>query len=351
MLLQELCDARGVSGDESVVREILRRAVEGSVDECRVDALGNLICLKKARIAPASPATPVRVLLAAHMDEVGLIVTGYNEDGTLRYAKVGGIDDRILLAKQVLVGDKALPGIIGSRPIHLIRREEADKAADMSYSAIDIGALTRETAEKLVQLGDYVTFRTRFSLLSADGLRTARGKAFDDRVGCAALAEVLAGEYAVDLYAVFTTQEEVGLRGAKVAGYRIDPDIALALEGTICDDLPQERERDLSPVTVLGKGPVIYLRDQSVVCDRRVVRLLSSTAESNGIPYQYLQGVIGGTDSGELHLARAGVPAGVLAVPCRYVHAPVGVVSLVDYENTVKLLVASLSRLGGELEG
>ena len=350
MLLQELSNARGVSGNEAAVRDILRQAVAGIVDECRVDALGNLICLKKARTSPSSAAAPKRVLVAAHMDEVGLIITGFNGDGILRYAAVGSVDDRTLLAKQVLVGEKAVPGVIGYRPIHLIRRDEADKRADMSLTAIDVGASSKEAAVKLAQPGDYVTFRTDFGMLSEEGLRTAKGKALDDRVGCAELVEVLQGDYAFDMYAVFTTQEEVGSRGAHVAGYRINPDIAIALEGTVCDDLPKERDRDLSPVTELGKGPVISYRDGTVVCDRRLVKLFSRTAENFGIPYQYKRGAIGGTDAGALHLVREGVPAVVLSVPCRYIHAPVSVVSLSDYDYAVKLLMAALVKLEGGLE-
>jgi tetrahedral aminopeptidase len=350
VLLKELSDARGVSGNEGAVRDILRKAVEGFVDECSVDALGNLICLKKARTTRSSPVTPKRVLVSAHMDEVGLIITGYNGDGTLRYAKVGSIDDRMLLSKQLLVGEKAVPGVIGYRPIHLIGRAGTEKLADMSQTAIDIGASSKEGASKLAQPGDYVTFRTEFGMLSEDGLRTAKGKAFDDRVGCAEIVEALQGDYAFDLYAVFATMEEVGSRGARVAGYRINPDVAIVLEGTVCDDLPKEKDRDLSPVTELGKGPAISYRDGSVICDRRLIKLFSSTAESLDIPYQYRRLVAAGTDAGVFNLAREGVPAGVLSVPCRYLHSPVSVISLEDFDNTVKLLKAALAKLEGGLE-
>ncbi len=350
MLLKELSEARGVSGNEAAVRELLLKAVENTIDEHCIDALGNLLCLKKARKPAANPAAPKKVLITAHMDEVGLIISGFNADGTLRYEKVGGIDNRMLLSKQVLVGEKAVPGVIGYRPIHLIGRAGIEKVADMSQTAIDIGASSRDAAAKLVQLGDYVTFRTAFEMLTEDGLRTAKGKALDDRVGCAELVEVLQGEYAFDLYAAFTTQEEVGLRGARVAGYSVNPDVAIALEGTVCDDLPKERDRDLSPVTELGKGPAISFRDGSVICDRRLVKLFSETAEQQGIPYQYKRGAVGGTDAGALHLVREGVPAAVLSVPCRYIHAPVSVVSLQDFDNAARLLKAALAQLEGGLE-
>lgn len=280
MLLRELSNARGVSGNEEDVREIILGAVRDRVDEHRVDALGNLICLKRGR--GDHKAWPRKVMISAHMDEVGLMVTRINKDGTLRFAKVGGIDDRILLSKKVLIGNDAVPGVIGYRPIHLIPRAERDRAPDLSKAAIDIGATDRRGAEELVELGDHVSFCTTFEELDDGELRTVKGKAFDDRVGCAVLVEVLREDYAFDLYAVFSTQEEVGLRGARVAAYAVDPDVAFALEGTICDDLP--KEQDESPVTELGKGPAIALRDLSFVADRRLVRLLVDTAEALGIP-------------------------------------------------------------------
>jgi len=349
VLLKELSEARGVSGNESAVRELLLKNLDGVIDEHRVDALGNLICLKRAKL-PAATGAPRTVMVAAHMDEVGFIISGYNSDGTLKYERVGGIDKRMLLSKPVLVGEKAVPGVIGFRPIHLIGRAGTEKVADISQTAIDIGASGKEAAAKLVQPGDYVTFRTSFEVLSEDGLRAAKGKALDDRVGCAELVEVLKGDYAFDLYGVFTTQEEVGLRGARVAGYRVNPDVAIALEGTVCDDLPKERDRDVSPVTELGKGPAITFRDGSVICDRRLVKLLADTAEAEGIPYQYKRGAVGGTDAGAMHLVREGVPSVVLSVPCRYIHAPVSVLSLNDFENAIKLLRAALTKLEGGLD-
>ncbi|NLV74809.1 MAG: M42 family metallopeptidase [Chloroflexi bacterium] len=349
MLLKTLSEARGVSGNEAAIREILLPAVEPFIDEHRVDALGNLICLRKARRERVAGGSE-RVLVAAHMDEIGLIITDINSDGSLRYAKVGGIDDRTLLSKQVLVGEKAVPGVIGFRPIHLIGRGGLEKKADISQTVVDIGASSKESAARLVQVGDYVTFRTGFEVLAEDGLRCAKGKAFDDRVGCAVLVEALQGDYAFDLYAVFTTQEEVGLRGARVAGYRINPDIAIALEGTVCDDLPKEKDADVTPVTQLGHGPAVSYRDSSVICDKNLVRLITETAAAEGIPWQYRRSAVGGTDAGALHLVREGVRAAVISVPCRYIHAPVSMVSLNDFDNAVRLVKAVLTHLEGGLE-
>jgi len=348
VLLKELSEARGVSGNEAAIRDIILNAVKGQVDEYRIDALGNLICLQKARRQAQGERSPRKVMVAAHMDEVGFVITGINGDGTLRFGKVGGIDDRILPSKQVLIGQESVPGVIGYRPIHLIPRAERERAVDTSKAAIDIGATSKGGAEKLVKLGDYATFRTAFEVLDESGLRTVKGKALDDRVGCAVLVELLKGDYAFDLYAAFTAQEEAGLRGARVAAYATNPEVAFVLEGTVCDDLP--KKKDLSPVTEVGKGPVITFMDRSFVADRRLVKLLVDTAKRLGIPYQFKQGTVGGTDAGAIHLTREGVPSAAVSVPVRYIHAPVSLLSLIDLDYTVRLMRETLHTLEGGLE-
>lgn len=346
MLIEDISQARGVSGNEGAVRALLLDAVKEHIDEHRVDALGNLICLRKAR-RPVAPGGPAKVMVAAHMDEIGLIITGVNPDGTLRFAQVGGIDDRVLLSKQVLIGEKAVPGVIGYRPIHLIPPADRERAADMSKAGIDIGATSKGGAERAVHLGDYVTFASKFELLGEEPNQMAKGRAFDDRAGCCVLCEILQQDYAFDLYAVFTAQEEVGLRGAIASSFAVAPDVALVLEGTICDDLP--RKRDVSPVTELGKGPVIDFMDNSMISDQRLVRLLVRAAQENGIPYQYKRMIAGGTDAGAIQLSRAGVPVVTMAVPVRYLHAPICLMNLTDYNHTVQLAVAALHLLEGGL--
>jgi endoglucanase len=175
-----------------------------------------------------------------------------------------------------------------------------------------------------------------------------KGKALDDRAGCAVLAELLAGDYGFDLTAVFTAQEEVGLRGARVAAYRVAPEVAFVLEGTVCDDLP--KEADATPVTELGKGPAITVMDRSFMADPRLVRLLTATAEREGIPYQFKRAAAGGTDAGAIHLSREGVPSVTVAMPVRYIHAPVSLMSLNDFDDTVRLMRAALHTLEGGLE-
>lgn len=344
MLLKELVEADGVSGNEKAVREVLIGAVAGRADEYRVDALGNLIAVKHGRAGQGGG--PRRVLVSAHMDEVGLMVLKVDRDGYVRFDQVGGIDPRVVLAKVVRIGDSKVPGVIGVKPIHLLERSERERVLRFDQLAIDTG-LPADEAARTIKPGMYAAFATAFEPLCEQGLRTVKGKAFDDRAGCAVLVELLAERHSFDLYAAFTVQEEVGLRGARVAAYAVEPDMAFALEGTVCDDSP--KDKDTSPTTRLGAGPAITLVDRSVVCDRRLIAMMVATAEAEGIPYQYKQPGIGGTDAGAIHLQRGGIPSAVLAVPSRYIHSPVSIMSLNDLENAVRLMRGTLERAEGGL--
>jgi putative aminopeptidase FrvX len=281
-------------------------------------------------------------MVAAHMDEVGLMVVHIEKEGSLRFQPVGGIDPRVLLAKKVLVGDDRVPGVIGVKPIHLLEAKARQQVMPIKDMSIDIGASSKEEAERSVKIGDYVAFDVTFGELGGE-LRAVKGKAFDDRAGCAVLAELLQHQYPFDLYAAFTVQEEVGLRGAQVAGYSIAPHFAFALEGTICDDMP--KKKDISPTTTVGSGPAITVMDRSVIADRRLVDLLVSTAEENGIPHQFKQPGMGSTDAGAIHLTREGVPSAAVSVPSRYIHSPVCLLSLNDLDNTVHLMRQALLKL------
>ena len=337
MLLKELSEAFGVSGHEDAVRQLILNTVRDSVDEHRVDALGNLIALKKG-----DGPSRRKVMIAAHMDEVGLMIVHIEKEGWLRFQPVGAIDDRILLAKRVLIGDNHLPGVIGVAPIHLLdykARNQVPKRKDLS---IDIGVSSKEDAERKVKPGDYAAFDIAYAELGGQ-LRTAKGKAFDDRAGCAVLIELLRDRYPFDLHAVFTVQEEIGARGARVAAHAIAPDVAFVLEGTICDDMP--KKRDVSPTTDLGAGPAITLMDRSMIADQRLVRLLADTAEKRTIPHQFKQPGRGSTDAGAIHLSREGAPSAVVSVPVRNLHAPVSLLSLKDLNDTVRLMRESLYQL------
>lgn len=342
MLLEQLSNAFGPSGSEDEVRRLLARALKDKVDDLQTDALGNLLAFKRG----TGPEPRLKVMVDAHTDEVGFMITRIEKNGMLGFRTIGGIDSRLLMAKRVLVGDQRLPGVLVAPPIHLTKPEQRNKVTPIEQLVIDIGTTSQDEAQRLVQIGDYAVFDTRFQVLAKDGLRTVKGKSFDDRVGCAAAAALVEDEYTVDLYLSFSAQEEVGLRGARVAAYRIEPDMAFAFEGTICDDTP--KREDVSPTSVLGEGPAITVMDRSFIADKRLVRLLVETANQHAIPYQYKQPGVGGTDAGAIHLAKAGVPSVAIAVPCRYIHAPVSILSLNDYDNLVALMKATLHALPEE---
>jgi endoglucanase len=359
MILERLSNAAGVSGNEDAVREIILDIVKPYVDDVTIDTMGNLIAYKaRARTtrrsrsseAPASllatlaaattePAEP-RVMLAAHMDEVGVMVTGYTGDGGIKFRYVGGIDDRVLPGLRVQLGKDKVPGVIGLKAIHMSKPGERDKAASRESMVIDVGASSKGEAEGMAPLGTYGTFLAEYRKLG----RLVSGKAFDDRVGCSVLVELLQGAtFPFDLYGVFTVQEEVGVRGAGVAAHRIDPTCAFVFEGTICDDLP--KKKDESPTTRLGDGPAISLMDRTAIADRRLVDHLVAIAERERIPYQFKQPGVGGTDAGSIHLAREGVPSVPVSVPCRYIHSPIAALDPRDYRNTVKLMDIALRAL------
>jgi endoglucanase len=337
MLLETLSNVRGVSGDESAVRSIIAGELQKHVDEYRVDALGNLIACKRAGRKSGSP---LRVLLAAHMDEVGLLATHIDRDGFIHFDKVGGIDDRILPGKAVSIGAQGVPGVLGFKPRHRSSPSERRQVVASHDLVIDIGATSKEQAAQLVNPGDYITFATAFSPI---GENCVRGKALDDRAGCAMLLELVRETYPFELYAAFTTQEEIGLRGARVAGYAVAPDYAFVLEATVCDDSPKSKEG--SPTTRLGAGPALTLADRRLLADKRLVHLLADTAREHKIPFQFKQPLVGSTDAGALHRTRAGVPSAVVSLPARYIHSPAAIISMDDYSNAVKLLRVALGKL------
>lgn len=337
MLLEKLSNARGASGNEAEVREIIIEEVKSRVDSYRVDTMGNLITYKQAK---GVRRNALKVMLAAHMDEIGLMIVHADSKGYLKFTKVGGIDDRVLLSKAVLIGKDNRVGVIGSKPAHLLKGKERDQVVESDSMYIDIGAKSKEEALGAVKIGDYATFATEFEKMG-DGL--VKGKALDDRAGCSLIAELLKRDYPFDLYGVFTVQEEVGLRGARVAAYAIEPDVAFALESTVCDDSP--KQKDVSPTTRIGEGPAISVADRTTFADRRLVKLLVETAKDSRIPYQIKQPMIGSTDAGRIHISKAGVPSIAVAVPTRYIHSPVSLMSLEDFDNTLALMVKALPKL------
>lgn len=333
--LRQLVDCRGVSGDEFEVRAKLKELAIPLCDEWHVDALGNLICVKRG----SDPTAP-RVMLTAHMDEVGLMITGINENGTLRFTPVGSVDARVLVSKSVFVGDDKLQGVIGAKPIHLQEAGEQTKPLKTRQMFIDIGVSDKKSAEALVSVGDYVVFDGRY-IEFGDGL--VKSKALDDRVGCTMLLNALEKQYPSTVIAVFTTQEEIGLRGARVAAYAVHPDYDLNFEGTTCADMPGVD--DALKVTRLGKGCALTMMDRSAIPHKGLRDFVVKTANENNIPWQWRAGVFGGTDLGAIHLSREGIPAMGLATPCRYIHSASPVMHTADFEANLRLMDACLSNI------
>ena len=338
-LLKNLTEAVGVSGAEKEVRLLIRDLIADHVDEWRVDTMGNLIALKKG-----GGASDLRVMVDAHMDEVGLMIVEIDSNGALKFEGVGGFDDRALLGKVVQVGPKKHTGVIGARPIHLLKASQRNNVVKMDAMRIDIGAKNKDAAGGQVNMGDRAVFVTEYEEIGP----TAIGKAFDNRAGCAALVELLrAKPYPFDLYAAFTVQEEVGLRGAETAAYAVNPHAALILECTPAYDLPNEK--DVSPNVALGKGPSVYVMDRGTIQDPRLVSHIVKTAAAHDIPYQIRQPGGGGTNTAVIQRSHGGVPAATIAVPGRYAHTPAMMINLDDYANVVKLAEVVLRSLTPDL--
>ena len=336
MLLRRLSEAFGPPGQEGIVRDIIRREITPHVDRVWTDALGNLLWEKKA-IGDSG----TRVFLAAHMDEVALMITVIEKSGFLRFKPMGGLDQRVLVSKAVAIGTSAVPGVIGAKPIHLLEAAERKQAFQLRDLYIDIGATCKEEAEQLVTLGDGAVFATPFAPLS-DSNRF-KGKAFDNRVGCGALVELLKSQYPVNLIGAFTVQEEVGLRGARVAAYGFEADYALVLETTTAADVPRSEAHQQS--TSLGEGPALTVVDGTVIAHKPLVNQLVALAEIRNYLYQLRRTTSGGTDAGVIQLTQCGIPTAVISVPCRYIHSPVGIFDHGDYEGLIKLVQAFLEEL------
>ena len=325
MLIKKLTDAAGLPGCEKEARETIKAELEGHVDSILTDRLGNLIAVKNANAAGK------HVALCAHMDEVGLCIKHIDKDGFLKFES-WGVDARVLYSKTVLVGADKIPGVIGAAPIHLLPPDRRTETVPADKLYIDIGAKNKEEAEKYVSPGNYAAFISEYTEF---GDNKIKAKALDDRVGCAAVITMLKSDVKIKLTGAFTAQEETGLRGAAVAANRIDADLAIIIEGTVCADTAEEDERR---VTALGDGPVISFADRASFYSKELVDFVVGLAKANNIPYQFKKGAVGGTDAGRFHLAKGGTRCIGLAAPCRYIHSPVSVIDRRDYENLLKLV-------------
>jgi putative aminopeptidase FrvX len=325
MFLKELTELSGVSGYEYEVRNYIKNKLKEIDCEYYIDKLGNVIAHNKGRKNKT-------IMVAAHMDEVGLIVRQIDSKGLIKFEAVGGIDQRVLNSKVVLVGDNKIPGVIGSKAVHLMSKEERGKSLPIDKLYIDIGTDSKEETEKLVSIGDYVSFKSDYVEF---GDNMIKGKALDDRVGCSILLELLSMKLDADFYGVFTVMEEVGLRGAETAAYQLEPDLGIVLEGTVSADMPEVEDYDKT--TIIGKGAALSIMDNATVYDIDVVREVAKIAEDNNIQYQYRTSGAGGNDAGAIHKTKKGAKVVAISIPCRYIHSSVSVASKNDYENVLRL--------------
>lgn len=326
-LLKELCALPGVSGREDKVREYIIAKTRPYADEIRCDAIGNVLVFKKGRVRPKQS-----VMLAAHMDEVGVIITEITEEGYLKFDFVGGIDRRVVIGKKVFVGEEGVPGVMGIKSFHLVEREESERIPRLKEMYIDIGADNREEAEKKVSPGDVGCFDPGVVEFGEGRLKA---KALDDRIGCAVMLKLIEAELPVDTWFAFTVQEEVGCRGAFGAAFALKPEIALIIEGTTAADLPSQEGG--AKVCIPGNGPVVPFMDGGTVYDRALYTHLRALAADNGIPSQTKTYISGGTDAQAIQRSRAGVRVAAISAALRNIHSPSSVGVINDFENMLKL--------------
>ena len=335
-LLKKLCLCSGISGDEGEVRDIILGEIKGFADEIKIDNLGNILAKKKGKNPSAA-----RLMLSAHMDEVGLMITEITGEGFLKFDEVGGIDRRVLLGEHVLIGKNRINGIIGIKPIHLTKGDEKSSVPSYSEMYIDIRAESREQALEYVCPGDSVCFVPNFR---ENGF-TITSKAIDDRFGCCVLIEMIKSELEYDMDFVFAVQEEVGLRGAKVAAYTVDPEFALVVETTTAADIPEIGSA--KQVCRLGDGAVISFMDRRTIYDKEMVDLSFEAAKLCGTKAQYKRAVAGGNDSGAIQQSRGGVRTLAISLACRYLHSPSCVADKNDCESVMELVKYVSAQIAG----
>ncbi len=343
-LLRELTEASGISGYEQEVREIIRKHLQ-KITVIEQDRLGSIVCRKKGE------AETPRIMIAGHMDEIGFIVKLITDEGFIRFSTLGGWWGHVMLAQRVVIKSRKgdVPGLIGSKPPHILSDEERKKLLEPKDMYIDVGATSQEEVKALgIRPGDPIIPVFPFTL-SGTG-KTYFAKGFDDRVGCALVIDVIKNlvreKHPNSVYGVGTVQEEVGLRGARTSAWVVEPDVGLTMEAGVAGDVPDVKKEDAQGR--LGKGPVIVIRDGSMIPNLRLRDLFIETAEELKVPYQFDLLDRGGTDSGAIHLHRRGVPNLVVAVPTRHIHSHAGVIHRDDYDQTVRLVTAAIKKLNAE---
>lgn len=332
--LKVLCGINGISGDEEAVARYICSRLDGFA-EYKLDKLGNIIAFKKGKRSSGK-----RVMVSAHMDEVGMIVNYINSNGTIKVSPVGGVDPRVVFGRRVEIGRSRICGAAGGKAVHNLTAEERRRSVPFDKMTIDIGTESREETQKLVSLGDSVCFQSEFTEFG-NGLIT--GKAIDDRAGCAIMLRLIRQELEYDTYFTFTVQEEIGLRGSSCAAYTVDPDFAVVLEATTAADVPTASAE--KRVCTLKGGPVVSFMDRHTIYDKELYTLAFKTAEEIGIPCQTKTMVAGGNDAGAIHLSRSGVRTAAISLPCRYLHSPYCVIAREDFENAYLLAGNLIDRI------
>lgn len=332
--LKELCLLNGISGDESCVREYI---IEKIRDKCdySVDNLGNITAFRKGKKTPEK-----KLMIAAHMDEVGLIVTSVRSDGTLTFETVGRIDSAVIIGKRVKIGKNGLSGVVGSKAIHKLSAEEREKAPKISDLYIDFGAADKAEAEKYVSVGECVYFDSEFMEF---GNNRIKSKAIDDRAGCALMLRLIEEEPEYDTFFVFNVQEEIGLRGSTVSAFSLQPDIAIVLEATTAADI--DGADGAAKVCTINGGPVVSFMDRSTMYDKELYKTAFETAKENGIKCQTKSMIAGGNDSGAIHISGKGVRTIAVSLPCRYLHSPSCVISKQDFDDAYRLVKLMMKRV------
>ena len=326
--IKEYTKINSVSGNENKIRNRILEDIKPYADKITVDSMGNIIAFKKGSIPNNK-----KIIISAHMDEVGFIISDITEDGFLKFKEVGGIDPRILLSQRLVIGEKEINGVIGIKAVHLVSPEERTRVVKANEMYIDIGASSKEEAEKYVTKGDYAAFDSEYAELGGDVIKA---KALDDRIGCAIMTELIKEQYDADLYFCFTVQEEVGTRGSLTAARFVGADAAIILESTTCSDIAGVKPHEYA--TSFGDGPVISLMDYASYSDIELNRFLIKLAKENDIKFQFKRTAMGGNDARSYQTASGPCKTAVVSVPCRYIHSPVSCAYKGDIEETHRLI-------------
>ncbi len=335
-LLETLCKFCSVSGNEDSLRNFIFSEIESYADEIKKDSLGNLLIKK---LGTSGEKNYKKIVVTAHMDEVGFMITHVTEEGFLKFGTVGSISDKVLLGTRVEIGENSIAGVIGSTPVHLLKPDSRYKSVPVEDMYIDIGAKNKEDALCYVRLGDYASFEPFF----VRDKRTVKAKALDNRLGCFILLNLIKKEFTRDVYYAFTTREEIGAFGAQTMAYSLDSAVAIVIDATTAADV--YGTKDEQKVCKLSCGPVVPFMDRGTIYNKELFDLAFKLAKENKISVQTKEAIAGGTDASVIHKSRSGVKTLGVSVPCRYIHAPVNMCCIEDILNTLRLLEILIARV------